>query len=140
MTIPQAVPSISAAEAAAATDPAAAPDPATRPLIVDVRERNEFEQERVAGVILLPISEFVARHQDLPRDRTLLMLCAAGSRSTSATMFLLQHAASADACPTGCGQVWPEVRNVSGGMIGWRNANLPIVTGIPEPGAGNLPS
>ena len=126
MNMNQAVPSITAAEAAAATDPATAPDPATRPLIVDVRERDEFEQERVDGVVLLPISEFVARHQELPKDRPLLMLCAAGSRSTSATMYLLQNG-------------WSNVRNVTGGMIGWRHANLPILTGRPEPGEGALP-
>ena len=64
----QGVPSITAADAATATNPSAAADPATRPLIVDVRERNEFEQERVEGVVLLPISEFVARHQALPDE------------------------------------------------------------------------
>jgi rhodanese-related sulfurtransferase len=119
-------PSISAADAAAATDPGAAADPATRPLIVDVRERNEFEQERIDGVVLLPISEFVARHQELPKDRPLLMLCAAGSRSTSATMYLLQGG-------------WSDVRNITGGMIGWRQAGLPIRTGPTEPGEGSLP-
>ncbi len=129
MTMPGAIPSISAAEAAAATDPATPPDPATRPLIVDVRERAEFEQERVdgAGVVLMPISEFVARHQELPKDRPLLMLCAAGSRSSSATMYLLQAG-------------WTDVRNVTGGMIGWRQANLPIRSGTPDPGEGDLPS
>jgi rhodanese-related sulfurtransferase len=126
MTLHQPVPSITAAEAAAATDPGAAPDPATRPLIVDVRERDEFEQERVDGAVLLPISEFVARHQELPKDRPLLMLCAAGSRSTSATMYLIQNG-------------WSDVRNITGGMIGWRHANLPIVTGTPAPGEGELP-
>jgi rhodanese-related sulfurtransferase len=126
VTMHPGVPSISAAEAAAATDPGAAADPATRPLIVDVRERNEFEQERVDGVVLLPISEFVARHQELPRDRPLLMLCAAGSRSTSATMYLLQGG-------------WTDVRNITGGMIGWRQAGLPIRTGPTEPGEGSLP-
>jgi rhodanese-related sulfurtransferase len=126
VTMHPGVPSISAADAAAATDPGAAADPATRPLIVDVRERNEFEQERVDGVVLLPISEFVARHQELPKDRPLLMLCAAGSRSTSATMYLLQGG-------------WTDVRNITGGMIGWRQAGLPIRTGPTEPGEGALP-
>jgi rhodanese-related sulfurtransferase len=119
------IPTITPREAAAAIDPSAPGDPATRPLIVDVRERNEFEQERVDGVVLMPISEFVARHQELPKDRPLLMLCAAGSRSTSATMYLLQGG-------------WTDVRNITGGMIGWRHANLPIVTGTPAPGEGDL--
>jgi rhodanese-related sulfurtransferase len=126
MTMSQTIPTITASEAAAATEPSANPDPATRPLIVDVRERNEFEQERVEGVVLLPISEFVARHQDLPKDRPLLMLCAAGSRSASATMYLLQGG-------------WTDVRNIAGGMLGWRQAGLPILSGAPEPGEGDLP-
>jgi rhodanese-related sulfurtransferase len=123
----QGVPSIAARDAAAALDPAAAPDPALRPLIVDVREADEFAQERIAGVALVPISQFVARHQELPKDRPLLMLCAAGSRSMSATMYLLQAG-------------WTDVRNVTGGMIGWRQAGLPIVSGEPQPGEGDLPS
>ena len=127
MTMPPTVAAITAAEAAAATDNATAPDPATRPLIVDVRERTEFEQERIDGVALMPISEFVARHQELPKDRPLLMLCAAGSRSTSATMYLLQAG-------------WTDVRNITGGMIGWRQANLPIRSGTPDHGEGDLPA
>jgi rhodanese-related sulfurtransferase len=125
MTMQPGVPSIAPRDAAAAVDPAVAPDAATRPLIVDVREADEFAQERIAGVVLLPISQFVARHQELPRDRPLLMLCAAGSRSTSATMYLLQAG-------------WTDVRNITGGMIGWRYAGLSIVTGAPAPEEGDL--
>ena len=119
MTMPTGIPSITAREAA---DEAAA----GTALIVDVRERNEFDQERIEGVALLPISEFVARHGELPKERPLLMLCAAGSRSTSATMYLLQGG-------------WTNVRNITGGMIGWRHAALPILTGPPAPGEGDLP-
>jgi rhodanese-related sulfurtransferase len=118
-TTPPAIPSISAREAA---DEVAA----GQALIVDVRERNEFEQERAAGVVLMPISEFVARHEELPKDRPLLMLCAAGSRSSSATMYLLQAG-------------WTDVRNVTGGMSGWRQAGLPVRSGPAEPGEGALP-
>ena len=119
------VPSITAREASKATDASAAPDTGSRPLIIDVREAGEFAQERIVGVALVPISQFVARHQELPKDRPLLMLCAAGSRSTSATMYLLQAG-------------WTDVRNITGGMIGWRQAGLPIVTGPPQVGEGDL--
>jgi rhodanese-related sulfurtransferase len=44
----------------------------------------------------------------------------------SATMFLLQAG-------------WTDVRNITGGMIGWRQAGLPIVTGTPSPGEGDFP-
>ena len=120
------VPSILPREAAAATDPAGVTDPATRPLIVDVREPDEFARARIGDVVLMPISQFVARHKDLPKDRPLLMLCAAGSRSTSATMYLLQAG-------------WTDVRNVTGGMMGWQAAGLPVRTGAPDAGEGDLP-
>ena len=34
---------------------------------------------------------------------------------------------------------WTDVTNVSGGMIAWRQAGLPIRTGQPDPGEGDLP-
>ncbi|HEX5823252.1 MAG TPA: rhodanese-like domain-containing protein [Candidatus Limnocylindrales bacterium] len=122
---PGGVPSISARDAAAATDPAAAADPASRPLIVDVREPDEFASARVGGAALVPISRFVARHAELPRDRPLLMLCRSGSRSASATTYLLQAG-------------WTDVRNVDGGMLAWAREGLPVRSGPPEPGEGDL--
>jgi phage shock protein E len=96
-------------------------------LIVDVREPDEFAQQRVDGAALVPLSQFRERFEALPKDRPLLMLCAAGSRSSSATMFLLQNG-------------WTDVRNVTGGMIGWSAAGLPVRSGPPDPGEGDLPA
>ena len=120
------VPSILPREVADAIDPSVATDPSTRPLVVDVREPNEFAQARIDGVVLMPISQFVARHAELPKDRPLLMLCAAGSRSTSATMYLLQAG-------------WTDVRNITGGMMAWQAAGLPVRSGPPDPAEGDLP-
>lgn len=116
--MPGSIPSISVRDAAAEVEAGSA-------LIVDVRERDEFATERVAGVALIPLSEFVARYQELPKDRPLLMMCAAGSRSQSATMYLIQSG-------------WPDVRNVVGGIIAWRAAGLPTTSGVPAPGDGEL--
>jgi len=33
---------------------------------------------------------------------------------------------------------WTDVRNIAGGMNAWRAAGLPIVTGTPSPGEGDL--
>ena len=95
------------------------------PLLVDVRERDEFTAERAVGAVLLPISEFGARYEELPRDRPLLMICQSGSRSASATMFLLQRG-------------WTDVRNVEGGTGAWAKAGLPVRHGPPDPGEGDL--
>jgi rhodanese-related sulfurtransferase len=116
------VPSISAADAAAAQREGGSDGP----LLVDVREPDEFATERAEGALLLPISEFAERHEELPRDRPLLMICQSGSRSMSATMFLLQRG-------------WTDVRNVDGGTTAWVRAGLPSRRGEPEPGEGDLP-
>ena len=119
------VPTITPREAAAAIDPAAPGDPATRPLIVDVREPQEFASERIEGAVLIPMSQFAARHAELPRDRPLVMQCHSGSRSSSATMYLV-------------GRGWTDVRNLDGGIVAWMRDGLPVRTGPPEPGEGDL--
>jgi rhodanese-related sulfurtransferase len=124
---PGGIPMISPRDAAAAiaSDRSGAADPATRPLIVDVREPEEFASERIEGAVLIPMSQFVARHAELPRDRPLLMQCHSGSRSASATMYLLQRG-------------WTDVRNLDGGIAAWMRDGLPVRTGPPRPGEGDL--
>ena len=95
-------------------------------LIVDVRERDEFAAERAPGVALVPMSEFAARHDELPKDRPLLMICAAGSRSAAATAYLVQRG-------------WPDVRNVTGGMMAWAATGLPTRGGRPDADEGAIP-
>ena len=94
-------------------------------LLVDVRELNEYVELRVEGTVLMPVSQFAARFEELPRDRPLLMLCRSGARSGRATAFLLQ-------------QGFSDVRNVEGGMIAWKNAGLPTRSGPLDPGEGDL--
>jgi rhodanese-related sulfurtransferase len=122
---PGGIPSILPRDAAAAVDPAGPGDPATRPLIVDVREPNEFASERIPGAVLVPLSQFVDRHAKLPRDRPLVMQCHSGSRSSSATMYLIQAG-------------WTDVRNLEGGIAAWMRDGLPVRTGPPDPGEGTL--
>ncbi len=98
----------------------------SRPLLVDVRNRDEFARVRVEGAVLIPLPEFVQRFAELPADRPLLLFCNSGHRSTSATAFLLQNG-------------FEEVANVGGGIVAWYQAGLPVVTGAPRPGEGDLP-
>ncbi len=100
---------------------------APAPLVVDVRERNEFEAVRLTdGVALVPLSAFAERFTELPRDRPLLVMCASGSRSAAATAHLLRNG-------------WTDVANVAGGIVGWQAAGLPVRHGPVEPGEGDLP-
>ena len=119
MNQPGGIPAISPRDAATAVETGGA-------LLVDVREVDEFTAERAPGVALVPLSEFVARHEELPKDRPLLMICAAGSRSASATAYLLQRG-------------WTDVKNVTGGMMAWAGAGLPTRGGRPGPDEGAIP-
>jgi rhodanese-related sulfurtransferase len=101
-------------------------DPA-RPLLVDVREPGEFQAVRAPGAVLVPMSAFAARAEELPRDRPLLVVCHLGGRSAAAASFLLRSG-------------WTDVHNVTGGMDAWERAGLPVRHGIPEPGEGDLPT
>ncbi len=97
------------------------------PLIVDVREMDEFVEARVPGAVLLPLSGFAETFERLPRDRPLLVMCASGRRSMVAADHLLRHGYS-------------DVTTVSGGIIAWRDAGLPVKGGRPAPGEGELPA
>ena len=118
---PGAIPAVEVADAAASLGG----DDATKPLLVDVRELDEFRDARVEGAALIPMSSFAQRHAELPKDRPLLVMCASGSRSAAATGFLLRNG-------------WTDVSNVTGGITAWQRAGLPVRSGEPDPGEGDL--
>jgi rhodanese-related sulfurtransferase len=114
---PGAVPSVEPRDAAKRL---AGPE---RPLLVDVRERDEFEEARIADAVLVPMSELQARASSLP-ERPLLVYCHSGSRSMAATNFLRT--------------LGRDATNVAGGIVAWSRAGLPVRTGAPGPGEGEL--
>jgi rhodanese-related sulfurtransferase len=92
----------------------------TPPLLVDVREPDEFVRVRAAGAVLIPLGMLPVRWRDLPRDRPILVICATGNRSASATAFLLAAG-------------FRDVANVEGGTVAWYRAGLPWRSGPPAP-------
>jgi rhodanese-related sulfurtransferase len=118
---PGAIPAVEVAEAADRLNRADAPEP----LLVDVREVDEFRDVRVEGAALIPMSTFAERHTELPKDRPLLVMCAGGTRSAAATGYLLRSG-------------WTDVVNVEGGITAWQRAGLPVRRGEPDPGEGAL--
>ena len=115
------IPSVTVVEAAARLDAPTEP----RPLLIDVRERNEFDLMRAPGAVLMPLSTFTTTYDQLPTDRPLLLICAVGGRSGRATEFLLANG-------------YPNAINVAGGITGWSAAGLPVQTGTPEAGEGGI--
>jgi rhodanese-related sulfurtransferase len=100
-------------------------DPA-RPLLIDVREPDEFAQVRAPGAVLFPTSTFAARVDELPTDRPLLVVCHVGGRSAAVTNFLVHRGRT-------------DVANVAGGMDAWERAGLPVTSGAVAAGEGDLP-
>ncbi len=123
MTLPPgAIPAVDVTEAADRLGR----DGSAKPLLVDVREPDEFRAVRVEGAALIPMSAFAQRHGELPKDRPILVMCAAGTRSGAVTAFLLRAG-------------WSDVLNVAGGITAWQQRGLPVRRGEPEPGEGDLP-
>jgi rhodanese-related sulfurtransferase len=84
-------------------------DPARpAPALIDVREPWEFERCRIDGSQLVPLGQLVARLDELPRERPLVIVCHHGNRSGVATDFLRR---------TGFSDVW----NLAGGVEAWAN-------------------
>ena len=101
-------------------------DPVT-PLLLDVRELDEFIAVRVPGAALVPTSAFMTRVEELPGDRPLMVMCHVGGRSAAVAGFLIRGGRT-------------DVVNVAGGIDAWERAGLPVRRGPVEPGEGDLPS
>jgi rhodanese-related sulfurtransferase len=84
--------------------------------VVDVRGPHEYHGPlgRLPGAMLLPLPELEARAGELPTGRPLLLVCRSGVRSGKACEAL---------AALGIGPVV----NLTGGMIGWNVARLPMV-------------
>ena len=85
------------------------------PLILDVRQPEEYTQGHIAGSKLIPLGELIGRLNELPKDREVVCVCATGSRSRSATKLLLSRGYNAF--------------DMTGGMFIWRRSRLPIKKG-----------
>jgi rhodanese-related sulfurtransferase len=86
--------------------------------ILDVREPQEFTGPlgHIRGAVLIPLGELAARAGELARDRPVVAVCRAGSRSAQATVILKE---------AGFG----EIANLAGGMLRWRAEGHPIEGG-----------
>ena len=75
-------------------------------VVVDVREPQEYQINRIAGSKLIPLGELPQRYEELDPNAALVMQCKSGMRSAKATSFL-----------RGIG--FKNVRNLSGGILRW---------------------
>lgn len=76
--------------------------------VLDVREHDEVAQWSFAGATHIPLGELGQRSGELPGDRQIVVLCAAGVRS----------AAAAEALDRGGWQA----ANLVGGVMAWQQS------------------
>ena len=92
--------------------------PPARPLI-DVRENDEYLGGHVAGAKLIPMSEMMARADEVPTEGEVYVICQVGGRSLKVTEFLRGRGVDA--------------YSVAGGTKAWYESGRPVVPGS-EPG------
>ena len=56
--------------------------------LLDVREPEEFEEEKIEGCTLIPLGDLMARANEMPKDQDIIVYCAHGVRSMHALMGL----------------------------------------------------
>lgn len=90
---------------------------ATPPLLLDVREPNEYfgELGHIAGSMLIPLRELATRVGEIEqhRGRAVIAVCRSGVRSTTAAAMLY-------------GLGFERVYNLRDGMVDWNDRRLPV--------------
>nr|WP_247196432.1 rhodanese-like domain-containing protein [Streptomyces sp. GESEQ-35] len=92
-------------------------------VLLDVRERDEWDAGHAPGAVHAPLSALVAggRLPEAAQDRPLVAICRSGTRSREAAALLTARGA--------------DVVDVLGGMRSWVAAGLPVVEPLSATGA-----
>ena len=88
------------------TDLKARMDAGTAPVIVDVRETQEFQICRIPGAVLIPLGELPGRTDELDPEAEIVLQCRSGVRSAQAAELLRSRGFS-------------KARNLAGGILAW---------------------
>ena len=82
--------------------------------LLDVREAYETPKLNHPNVISIPLGEIQTRHQELPTDKVLVVLCQKGIRSQNAIAFLKQN------------NFKNQLINLEGGMAAFQHRNTSV--------------
>ena len=75
-------------------------------VVLDVREPNEYQINRVEGSTLIPLGELPRRYQELDQEREMVVMCKMGARSAKAVDYLRSVGFS-------------KIKNLRGGVLEW---------------------
>lgn len=82
-------------------------------LLIDVREQWEYDEGHIPGITHIPMGEIPHRLQEIPTDKTVVVTCRSGNRSSQVTDFLRQ-------------QGYDNIHNMAGGILAWQQAGYEV--------------
>ena len=83
---------------------------------LDIREQHEFDQVRIPGSTLLPMSQINSRFQEIPKDKEVVVYCRTGSRSANLLGQLVNMG-------------YTNLLNLEKGIVDWHQKQYPIEFG-----------
>lgn len=84
--------------------------------MLDVREPDEWAAGHIEGATLIPLGDLPNRLAEVPKDRTIVVVCRSGNRSATGRDILLDAG-------------YKQATSMSGGMNDWVADGYPVVTG-----------
>lgn len=87
--------------------------PANNLQVVDVRGTSEYQSGHIADALHLHLGYLTENLEKLPRDKTLVLQCGGGDRSSTACSLLAQHG-------------FTNTMNLVGGLGAWMKEGLPL--------------
>ena len=80
---------------------------------IDVREEEEHAEGHIPGVVNIPLSEFMARVDEISEDMPVVLVCNTGVRSAQAAMYLASMG-------------YDQLYNLEEGTKGWMKKGYPV--------------
>ncbi len=78
-------------------------------VLLDVRTPQDYKDNHIGGAINIPVADLRTRHNELNKDKTTVLICSSGNRSSLGASILEQHG-------------FKGMYNVAGGMAGYSAA------------------
>ncbi|MDC6367110.1 MULTISPECIES: MBL fold metallo-hydrolase [Flavobacteriaceae] len=85
----------------------------SRPLVIDVRKKSEFDSEHVIGAVNIPLNVMNNHLAEFPKDNEFVLHCAGGYRSMIAASILKQRG-------------WENFVDVAGGFADIKTKNVAV--------------
>ena len=87
-------------------------------LVLDVRTQDEYQKSHILNSVNIPLGLLDSRISEIQDRKTqpVILVCQSGNRSQQAARTLKKHE-------------FIQLHNLSGGMLSWEQANLPIESG-----------